>query len=520
MKNQPTEVIDLISDDDDEDDDEVKVLEGVERFPPVSVRPASVAAIERAGCQKDQQHDTIEHYQRMSISELKRQLTERAINFADCIEKTDLVRRLNSGSREAATIPRPTSLRSTTSKRDVFPAKVISVNETNPSSTKVPTTCATRDSYGPLADGETTVVPGSKAGSNYTIKRTGQVYYCTCPAWKFQSTNKGRTCKHINALRAGYAPNHVGVASFASPKKRKAAAASLKKVPHSNNKNDKNNNKVPKTNNPMTNNPTMNNTRSNFQVTLADTWNPDKHDPTGYYLSEKLDGQRCVWDGTALWSRTGHRLDTAPAWFTNDLPADVWLDGELFLGRGRFQELQSCKASATDPRWRQVQLVVFDAPQVPGDFPTRLAALQRALGGCSVARVLEQAVCTGRTHVEMELEAVLGRGGEGVMLRNPQTPYEHKRTQNLLKVKRWHDAEAVVVAHVPGKGKHQGRMGALQCRMTTNCTSKTFKLGTGFNDAVREHPPTVGTIVTYKYQELTNGGIPRFPVFLRVRGKE
>merc|ERR1712100_610861 len=89
---------------------------------------------------------------------------------------------------------------------------------------------------------------------------------------------------------------------------------------------------------------------------------------------------------------------------------------------------------------------------------------------------------------------------------------EHRggRTSDLLKVKSFFDAEAVVLAHIEGKGKNQGRMGALECR---NKAGKVFRLGTGFSEKDRDTPPLVGSVVTFAYTELTTAGIPRFPVF-------
>lgn len=98
-----------------------------------------------------------------------------------------------------------------------------------------------------------------------------------------------------------------------------------------------------------------------------------------------------------------------------------------------------------------------------------------------------------------------------------------KRSRTLLKVKSWHDAEAVVVGHVPGKGKHKGRLGALRCTTGGRANSPPamwFELGTGFSDAQREAPPAIGSIVTFKYQELTPAGVPRFPVFVAERNYE
>jgi DNA ligase 1 len=131
-----------------------------------------------------------------------------------------------------------------------------------------------------------------------------------------------------------------------------------------------------------------------------------------------------------------------------------------------------------------------------------------------------QTVCTGKAHVEEHLEYILRQGGEGVMLKQGQAEYANGRSKNLLKVKKFHDAEAIVMDHEPGKGRNKGRMGALQCKMKGSPGGKMFKIGSGFTDAERENPPPVGSTVTYKYQELTKSGIPRFPTYLRVRPVE
>ncbi len=100
------------------------------------------------------------------------------------------------------------------------------------------------------------------------------------------------------------------------------------------------------------------------------------------------------------------------------------------------------------------------------------------------------------------------------MLRDPASVYENRRSKSLLKVKTFHDDEAVVLGYKPGTGRCQGMVGALKCR---NTHGVEFEVGSGLNDDMRRKPPKIGSKITYKYQEFNkDSGKPRFPTFLRV----
>ena len=103
------------------------------------------------------------------------------------------------------------------------------------------------------------------------------------------------------------------------------------------------------------------------------------------------------------------------------------------------------------------------------------------------------------------------------MLRQPGSPYEAGRSSTLLKVKTFHDAEAIVIGHEPGAGRHKGRLGALSVRLPSGIM---FSVGTGFSDKERGNPPAVGSAITFRYQELSDAGVPRFPSYVGVRCDE
>jgi DNA ligase-1 len=250
------------------------------------------------------------------------------------------------------------------------------------------------------------------------------------------------------------------------------------------------------------------------RLLLANVWNPSI-DPTGWWVSEKYDGLRAYWDGQKLRSRKGNLIH-APDYFLAELPPDIALDGELWMGHGKFEETMSIVRSETpDERWKQVRYMVFDAPQAKGLFEQRMQFLRATISEENhFVTMVTQERCQGAAQLLAQRDRVVREGGEGLMLRQPQSAYEARRSPTLLKVKPFDDAEATVIAHEPGKGKFAGKLGALRVRTDDG---KEFSIGTGLTDADRESPPPVGTVITYRFQGLTAKGLPRFPSYLRVR---
>ncbi|OGU50024.1 MAG: DNA ligase, partial [Hydrogenophilales bacterium RIFOXYA1_FULL_63_33] len=248
---------------------------------------------------------------------------------------------------------------------------------------------------------------------------------------------------------------------------------------------------------------------------LAEVYAADV-DVTQYWVSEKYDGVRAQWDGEALRFRGGGRVP-APAWFTAGFPATP-LDGELWIGRGRFDTLSGIvrRIEPADAEWRQVRYLVFELPGAAGDFSARVRQMRMlvAQAGVPWLQAVEQTRVADRAALMKQLDTVVRTGGEGLMLHRADAPYLTGRRDVLLKLKPWLDAEAVVAGYIPGKGKYQGLTGALLMEMPDG---RRFRLGSGLSDSLRRQPPPLGTRITYRYQHLTKRGVPRFPRYLRVR---
>jgi DNA ligase-1 len=239
-----------------------------------------------------------------------------------------------------------------------------------------------------------------------------------------------------------------------------------------------------------------------------------------YWVSEKYDGVRGYWDGEQLLTRGGERI-AAPAWFTAGWPR-VAMDGELWAGRAQFARAVSTVRMQVpdDAAWRAMRFMVFDLPAQGGDFTARLAVLTTQVSRINQPWML--AVSQTKVASHGALQSLLGTtvkaGGEGLALHRAASLYTAQRNGDLLKFKTHEDSEARVVGHIAGKGKYAGQLGALLVELSAaeGQPARRFKLGTGFTDAQRQDPPALGSVVTYRFRGLTDGGIPRFASFMRV----
>jgi DNA ligase-1 len=207
----------------------------------------------------------------------------------------------------------------------------------------------------------------------------------------------------------------------------------------------------------------------------------------------------------------------APKWFLDALPPQA-LDGELWLGRGTFDQLSAIvrRQSPDDAEWRRVRYMIFELPNASGSFTDRVEQIKAITTAANLPwlQAVPQFRLPDAAALQKRLRDIV-RSGKADVHRDDAV-YEAGRSSTLLKVTPWLDAEASVVAHLPGKGKYAGVVGALRMELPDG---RRFSLGSGLTDALRRNPPPVGTLVTYRYRELTHNGMPRFPRYLRVRDK-
>ncbi len=284
--------------------------------------------------------------------------------------------------------------------------------------------------------------------------------------------------------------------------------------------------------------------------------------PVGWYMSEKFDGQRALWDGAKFVTRGSKSslprvYPYVPEWFIALMPPGICLDGEFYIDRNQFQELGFLKsklkevdartkrdntAELLDLKWINIKYQVFDCitlnkagtgPDLSVPFEQRMETLKRIIAErCKVWNLIqlpvylhtkpdcpmiytEQYLIKSESELDKYYTELISADAEGVMLRAGKIPYLQYRTKLLLKLKPEEDAECTITGYKPGAGKYSGMLGSFEC--TTN-KGKVFYVG-GMNDTIRRnylktHP--VGTVITYKYTFLTDAGIPRHPRYFRI----
>ena len=232
----------------------------------------------------------------------------------------------------------------------------------------------------------------------------------------------------------------------------------------------------------------------------------------GWVMSEKLDGVRGYWDGKQLLSRQGYPL-SAPDYFVKGFPPFA-IDGELFSERGKFEEI-SATVRAHQKGWHALKLHVFDVPNAEGHLLQRLETLKTYLRHhpTPYIEIIEQIPVKDKAHLNQFFNQIQQLGGEGVVVRNPNTTYITGRSAQILKLKTVQDEECRVIAHHKGKGKYADKLGAITCENQRG----QFRIGSGFKDKDRENPPPINSLITYKYRGLTATGKPRFATYWRMR---
>ena len=215
-----------------------------------------------------------------------------------------------------------------------------------------------------------------------------------------------------------------------------------------------------------------------------------------------------------LYFRSG-KIIHAPKWFLKCCPPFA-IDGELWTKRADFENISSIVRDKipNQAQWVNITYNIFEVPNAKGNLYKRLNKVKPYEN--NIIKIIPQIKIKNKRHLQKFLKEIENKGGEGVVVRDPNMPYIAKRTNKALKVKSFKDMECQVVGYTKGKGEFIGMIGALKCKLKNGIL---FKIGSGLTKQDRINPPKIGDIITFKYKEFTKYGKPKFPSFLRIRYK-
>ena len=245
-----------------------------------------------------------------------------------------------------------------------------------------------------------------------------------------------------------------------------------------------------------------------------------KQELIDWMWSEKLDGLRGRWTGKEMLTKGGNTINIPPYFLKNFPPFP--LDGEIWGGRQTFEKTSSIvKTSSYDKGWDKLQYGIFDAPEHDAIIEDRLDKAKKwfASHPSEYAFIIPQHRLASKEELAEKLTEIERLGGEGIIVVKRGSKYTNGRSVHILKVKNFEDAEAIVTGYTPGKGKHHGKMGSLVVELVKD-REIVFKIGTGFSDEIRDNPPPIGAMITFKYTGKYVSGKPKFPSFIRVRSLE
>lgn len=245
------------------------------------------------------------------------------------------------------------------------------------------------------------------------------------------------------------------------------------------------------------------------------------------FVQPKLDGHRCIgMNNGTLWSRTRKPITGVPhiAVGVADLHGPV-LDGELYnhAYHNQFEQLTHfIRQSVPTAGHEVVQYHVYDCV-AEGSFRRRWDLLRELFvtGERGQIKLVETREVNDEDELMLAFEDFLSQGYEGAIARNADGLYVGKRSYDLLKIKKFDDAEFPIIGVEEGRGKMAGH-GIFVCRAANGSEFRAKMKGehAALEQFVKHPERFIGKQVTVKYQGLTNYGIPRFPVALRIRENE
>lgn len=251
-----------------------------------------------------------------------------------------------------------------------------------------------------------------------------------------------------------------------------------------------------------------------MKAQLANPYNPDKkYKVSSWYASPKYDGVRALFiPEQGFFTRNDkpiHGLQSMAEVLENECNEQglSFVDGELIVSSGGFQDSQSVVMAANHPAKHLLEYHVFAVGGEFNDTQDMLLALPES-PAARILKVASQHIPNTVEAVEQACREFTAQGYEGVVLRHPEIPYHEGRSNHLLKYKFFTEADLKIVGAQDGEGRLEGMLGALIVEGTIGGVNVRANVGTGLTDADRAilhaDKDIVGKVLTVKYQAITD----------------
>lgn len=243
-------------------------------------------------------------------------------------------------------------------------------------------------------------------------------------------------------------------------------------------------------------------------------------DPKTWIIEEKFDGIRCIAtnnnDKITLQSRNGKVLNVPVIKNALDAAIDpgTTVDGEIVASDGQFESLDR---KSNNLVYRIFDVIFTEGIKVQMPLYHRLVIIDDEVYENNHVRISPELNLNSMDEINEWIDKT---GAEGIIAKNPNGHYKYSNRKDWIKLKPFLDCTCNVINYTEGTGKRKGIMGAIN--VTPAGSSKVTKVGSGFTDAQLIKMKQLidddkEITVDVKYQNLTNDGALRFPIFLRIR---
>jgi ATP-dependent DNA ligase len=256
------------------------------------------------------------------------------------------------------------------------------------------------------------------------------------------------------------------------------------------------------------------------------------------FVQPKLDGVRMICDTACCYSRTGKLFDTVPMRHITDALSrlvidnpnmrDFWFDGELFSTELMFEDIVgACRTSVVhdETKYTQLQYHVYDIVPTTNHsnmiYEERYKLLKECVWNENALQLVVCSQVESKDDIYDMHDQYVSQQYEGIMIRNKKGVYKSSRSYDLQKYKKFVDHEFEITDVKEAVGSDAGSA-IIQCKTNDSVLFWVRPKGSleYRTNLLKASTSLVGKTLTVRYQNLTDKGVPRFPVGVAIREYE